>query len=117
MKLVDYKTFIRLPSGTIFAPYTPCATLDELAIKVDQGQELKGQYVFNGVISLTPWIDLYTSLYKVGDEEEAQFEIYDGDSNDYRSYEMFLVFDEKDIDKLINVLQWAKNGCKKGEER
>ena len=90
MKLVDYKTFIRLPAGTIFAPYKPCVLEEELSIKVDAGREI--------------------------DEEEAEFEVYDGDNNDYREYRMFLIFDEKDIDKLIEVLQWAKNGCKEEGE-
>lgn len=115
MKLVDYETFIRMPSGTIFAPYTPCVLQEELSIKVDAGREFNGKYYFNWVMPLSPWIGVYTALHEVGDKEEAQFEVYDGDNNDYRDYKMFLVFDEKDVDKLIEVLQWAKNGCKEVE--
>lgn len=112
MKLVDYKTFIRMPAGTIFAPYRPCVLEKELSIKVDTGRESKDQYWFNGVMSLNPWLDgCHCSLFEIGDEEEAQFEVYDGDNNDYQDYKIFLVFDEKDITKLIEVLQWAKNGC------
>ena len=112
MKLVDYKTFIRMPAGTIFAPYKPCVLEEELSIKVDAGREIDDEHWFNGVMHLSPWIDDYTGLWEVGDEEEAEFEVYDGDNNDYRDYKMFLIFDEKDIDKLIEVLQWVKNGCK-----
>ena len=115
MKLVDYETFIRMPSGTIFAPYTLCGLEEELSIKVDTGREINGEHWFNGVMPLTPWFDEYTLLYGVGDEKEAEFDVYDGDNNDYRDYQMFLVFDEKDTDKLIEVLKWAKNGCKEGE--
>lgn len=116
MKLVDYETFIRLPSGTIFAPYTPCVLEEGLAIKVDAGREIGDENWFNGVMHLSPWIDDYTGLWEVGDEEEAEFGVYDGDNNDYRDYKMFLIFDEKDVDKLIEVLQWAKNGCKEEGE-
>lgn len=42
MRIVDYETFIRMPSGTIFAPWTPCTTLEEPEIKVDHGWEYKG---------------------------------------------------------------------------
>lgn len=112
MKLVDYKTFIRMPAGTIFAPYKPCVLEEELSIKVDAGREIDDEHWFNGVMHLSPWIDDYTGLWEVGDEEEAEFEVYDGDNNDYRDYKMFLIFDEKDVDKLIEVLRWAKNGCK-----
>ena len=116
MKLVDYKTFIRMPAGTIFAPYKPCVLEEELSIKVDAGREIDDEHWFNGVMHLSPWIDDYTGLWEVGDEEEAEFEVYDGDNNDYRDYKMFLIFDEKDVDKLIEVLQWAKNGCKEEGE-
>ena len=27
-------------------------------------------------------------------------------------YKLFLVFDNNDIDKMIDVLKWAKGGCK-----
>lgn len=102
MHLVDFEMFNRLPAGTIFAPYTPSVLKAELAIKVDYGRE------FNGVMPLEPW-----NLDCVFDEEpiKATFEIYDGATVDYMDYEQFLIFDECDIDRLIQVLQWAKHGC------
>ena len=62
-------------------------------------------------MSLTPWFDP-DSLWKIGDTQEASFEIYDGSNVDYMDHKMFLVFDEADIDRMINALTWAKNGCK-----
>lgn len=125
MKLVDFETFIRMPAGTIFAPYTPCVLVEGLAIKTDTGRpvHLSGSilppalngtysYYFNGVMSLTPCIGQDTNLFQVGDEEEARFEAHDGDNNDYCNYKMFLVFDEKDIDNLMEAIQWAKKWCK-----
>lgn len=109
MHLVDFKTFNRLPAGTIFDPYTPSVLKEELAIKVDHGREFKEYgWIFNGVMPLEPW-----NLDSVFDEEsiKATFEIYDGCTNYYRNYEQFLIFDECDIDRLIQVLQWAKAGC------
>ena len=109
MRLVNFETFNRLPPGTIFAPYTPCVLNGRLAIKVDHGREAKGYgWYFNGVMPLEPW-----NLDSVFDEEsvKATFEIYDGDTNDYRDYDLFLIFDECDIDRLIAVLQWSKKGC------
>lgn len=109
MHLVDFETFNRLPAGTIFAPYTPSVLKEGLAIKVDHGQEFKDCcWSFNGVMSLKPW-----NLDCVFDEEpiKATFEIYDGCTNDYYGHKQFLIFDEYDIDRLIQVLQWAKHGC------
>ena len=118
MRLVNFETFNRLPAGTIFAPYTPCVLQEKLAIKVDHGREFKeylshnhshriGWY-FNGAMPLEPWnLDFVFDDVSV----KATFEIYDGDTNDYRDYNLFLIFDECDIDRLIAVLQWAKKGC------
>ena len=113
MHLVDFETFNRLPAGTIFAPYIPSVLKEGLAIKVDHGRELNPMFynfdwVFNGVMPLEPW-----NLDSVFDDESvrATFEIYDGDTNDYLGYKQFLIFDEYDIDRLIQVLQWAKAGC------
>lgn len=118
MKLVDFNTFVRLPSGTVFAPYTPCCLDGELEIKVDEGRPILSPFIpeghhFNGVLPLSPCFgdDSTIYLYKPGDEAPASFEIYDGSNIDYRSHDLFLIFDENDIDRLIKVLEWAKIGC------
>ena len=109
MHLVDFETFNKLPAGTIFAPYEPSFLKEGLSIKVDHGQEFKDHgWLFNGVMPLEPW-----NLDCVFDEEsiKATFEIYDGTTADYMTYKQFLIFDECDIDRLIQVLRWAKAGC------
>ena len=109
MHIVDFETFNRLPAGTIFAPYTPSVLREGLAIKVDHGREFKDYgWSFNGVMPLEPW-----NLDCVFDEDpiKATFEIYDGATADYMDYEQFLIFDECDVDRLIQVLLWAKHGC------
>ena len=114
MKIVDFDTFNRMPAGTIFAPYTPCVLEDMFAIKIDHGRKptntlYHSDWYFNGVMPLEPW-----NLDNVFDEESvrASFEIYDGDTNDYSDYKQFLILEERDIDRLIQVLMWAKDGCK-----
>lgn len=117
MRVVDFEEFCRMPAGTIFAPYEPCALVDRLAIKVDEGWEELSDYryfrhYFNGVMPVEPSIGEESNLWNTGDSAEASFDIYDGSSADYMEYDMFLVFDNNDIDKMINVLKWAKGGCK-----
>ena len=115
MHLVDFETFNRLPAGTIFAPYISSVLKEGLAIKVDHGKEFKDySWLFNGVMPLEP-----CNLDCVFDEEpiKATFEIYDGATADYMDYEQFLIFDEYDIDRLIQVLQWAKGDCKDEDYR
>lgn len=117
MKIVDYETFIRMPSGTIFAPWKPCVMRDGPEIKVDYGREiligsggeLKKIWSFNGTCPIVPQ-PIEGEGFDFG-EVESEFWYYDGDSNDAKNYEMFLIFEENDIDNMIKVLQWAKDGC------
>ena len=116
MRLVGFDEFCRMPAGTVFAPYEPCVLTGELEIKVDPGKEMPPDYkwarhLFNGVMPLRPWLGDDCTLWKIGDTMPASFEIYDGAAVDYMDHKMFLVFDESDIDRMINALVWAKNGC------
>ena len=117
MKIVGFDEFCRMPAGTVFAPYEHCILAEELSIKVDPGEEMPPDYKwcrhsFNGVMPLRPWLGgAEDKLWNIGDTCPASFEIYDGSSVDYMEYKMFLIFDEADIDRMINVMLWAKNGC------
>lgn len=116
MKIVNYEEFIRMPAGTIFAPYEPCIFKEELAIKTDTGEEhdipfYGKRWCFNGVMPLRPWLGDCCTLYSAGDQEDASFEIYDGDHNDYDNDGLFAILEEQDVKKLIDILQWALKGC------
>ena len=71
MKLVNFETFNKMPSGTIFAPYKPSVLEEELAIKVDHGWEYERngerKWLFNGVMSLQPF-----NLMSLFDEESIK---------------------------------------------
>lgn len=113
MKIVDYETFIRMPSGTIFAPYKPNVLLDHPEIKVDHGSEYtdadgKTRWSFNGTCVLMP----HPTEYSWDDDHcETEFFYYDGDSNDAKSFEQFLIYEKEDIENLMKVLKWAMEGC------
>lgn len=117
MKIVDYETFIHMPPGTIFAPWKPCVMRDFPEIKIDHGREelissggrLKKVWMFNGTCHMLPQ-PAESEGFDFG-EVASEFFYYDGDSTDASEYGMFLIFEEKDIDNMIKVLQWAKDGC------
>ena len=114
MKLVNYDEFIRMPAGTIFAPYARGELKEELSIKTSHGRTYQGKWVFCGIMPLTPW-NIDEVLF--GDESvRASFEAYDGDEIDCADYDKFLVLEDFDIERLISVLQWAKNGCPEEHE-
>jgi hypothetical protein len=110
MRIVDYETFIRMPAGTIFAPFTPCVFLERFEVKVDKGWEGgDGDWCFNGTMPLEPWNT--EDLFEGCDPTEAEFGVYDGDSVDASNYKLFCVLEPDDVKKLINVLHWALDGC------
>ena len=116
MRIVGFDEFCKMPAGTIFAPYEPVVLNGTLEIKVDPGHPMPKDYPyckhsFIGVMPLEPWLDDKCNLWKIGDRANASFEVYDGADCDYMEHELFLVFEELDIDRMINVLNWAKNGC------
>ena len=116
MLIVDYETFIRMPAGTIFAPYKPCVFEEGFQIKVDGGQEFESMFTgekkwaFNGTMPLEPWFDDYIYPDTYG-QWDTNFEVYDGDSNDAAEYKMFAVLEPHEIQNLINILLWAANRC------
>lgn len=118
MRLVGFDEFCRMPAGTVFALYEPCILPEGLSIKTDTGKDMPEDYkwcrhTFLGVMSLTPEITPKNEIAfsKIGDTLPASFEIYDGSNADYMDDDLFIVFDDSDIDRMINALTWAKNGC------
>lgn len=117
MKIVDYETFIRMPAGTVFAPYEPCVFQDRFMIKVDAGWEYtdgrgEKRWAFNGTMPLEPWFegDMSDWAFDLG-TYDTELVVYDGDSNDAAQYKMFAVLERYEIDGLIFALEWAQNGC------
>lgn len=119
MKIVNYEEFVRMPAGTIFAPFEPCVFTEEFAVKTDAGEERDIPYTalcpggrmwtFNGVMPLRPWLGEFDGF--LGAQEDAEYAIYDGCHNDYDKKSMFAILEEQDVKKLIKVLEWALKGC------
>lgn len=118
MKIVNYEEFVRMPPGTIFAPWVPSVTKDDFEIKVDHGHEhidLLGKKVwsYNGTMVVMPQ-PMQHDGFCLG-KVDSEFWYYDGDSCDARCHadecDMFLVYEKEDIEHLITILEWAKNGC------
>lgn len=103
-----------MPAGTVFAPFVPCVLKDRLQIKVDGGSIATGWHgevfwAYNGVMPLEPWN--LSEMYQVGDQADAEFEIYDGDQNDLIDETMIAVLEPQDVEQLIRMLRWAQRGC------
>lgn len=110
MQIVDYETFIRMPAGTIFAPYKPCVFKSPFEIKTDSGWEYDNKWFFNGTMPLEPYFDGDCYPFECG-EYDTSFDIYDGDSTDAKAHKMFAILEPHEIFNLINILYWALGKC------
>ena len=108
MLIVKREDFVKMPAGTIFAPWSPNCFMDVFEIKVDTGQfHPDCGWIYCGAMPLEPWLEA-----SVGPgQNDIDFQIYDEDQNDVADYEYIAVLERKDVENLIGKLQWALNGC------
>lgn len=132
MKIMFKKEFDRMPAGTVFAEFKPCI-FGQIMIKEDSGYEhhynetwFKGDmWYWNGATDLIPDIDYIDKLWetnvkKLGDEligteqenkyyigttEETENTCWDCSSADYNDNDLFVVFEEYEVKRMINMLQ------------
>ncbi len=119
MKIVDLESFLRMPAGTVFAPYKPCVFTDRFKIKTDTGSmvdPLFGEpfWGFLGAMSLEPDFKMSEECghgpFECG-KYKTEWCISDDSTADYLEEEMFAVFEPDEIVQLIEVLRWALRGC------
>ena len=83
MKIVDYKTFVRMPAGTIFASYKPCA-FGDFEIKTDTGHfRTKDKWGFLGTMPLDPYFIDEDHLAFGPGTFETELAVYDNADYDY----------------------------------
>lgn len=112
MKLVDFETLKELPTGTIFAEYEDFCLHSSLCIKVKDGEDFYNQSSLYGFMNLKPCFrETIPNLFEVGDKEPIIFKMYDGSGKRYSIDKKYLILEEDDFNRIIDVLEWAKNGC------
>lgn len=108
MLIVKREEFVKMPAGTIFAPWRPNCFMGIFEIKVDAGRFYPDYgWVYAGTMPLEPWLE--DSVCP--GQNDVDFQVYDGDQNDVAEYEYIAVLERKDIENLIGKLQWALSGC------
>ena len=110
MLIVKREEFVRMPAGTIFAPWRPNCFMERFEIKVDTGRLYPNYgWGYVGTMPLEPWLEDFVGP----GQNDVDFQVYDGDQNDVADYDYIAVLERKDIENLISKLQWALNGCPK----
>lgn len=108
MLIVKREEFVRMPAGTIFAPWRPNCFMERFEIKVDSGRpDPDYGWLYCGTMPLEPSLEYFTVI----GQNDVDFVVYDGDQNDVAEYDYVAVLERKDVENLIGKLQWALNGC------
>lgn len=96
MLIVKREEFVRMPAGTIFAPWRPNCFMERFEIKVNSGRpDPDYGWLYCGTMPLEPWLEDFVCPGQ----------------NDVAEYDYIAVLERKDVENLIGKLQWALNGC------
>lgn len=114
MVIVNFHDFIRMPAGTVYAPYEPCV-FGDFAIKTDTGYEVIGcdgkrYWDFLGSMPLYPSFTDDDLAFDKG-TYETDMCVYDTTGCDFEEEELFAVLEPHEVKRLINALHWALKGC------
>jgi hypothetical protein len=116
MKIVDRKTFLALPEWTVFSKYTPCI-FGELQIK---GSTLKSSgdfcaYSITSAIDRDSSEDFFDKLERMEKNGEAVPMDFDSGGRDgcFDLDQLFAVWDEQDVRKLIGRLEQSIGDAKR----
>ena len=121
MKIINGKELGFMPNGTVFsdivdksfAPsglnYGLDATINGLHILCGHDSYFTQETgKFNGVLHMLD----YVSCFNKDITEQPDWDtLTDTDSNDYTEDEYVVVYEKEEIEKIIENLQWALNGC------
>jgi hypothetical protein len=113
MKIVDRKTFLSLPAGTLFSKYEPCV-LDDLCIKgesrLPSGDNDPGDFweqQIAGAIDAVNSGDYSEKLFESQEHGTSiKFDFYcEGRDGLYDAAQLFAVWEPDDVRQLISRLQ------------
>ena len=127
MKIINGKQLGYMPNGTVFSDITDKyfdpngangdMTINGINIMCGHGSWApteSGQ--FNGVLHMLNYVPCVGTYVSLVNDENGVDELYwdattDTDSNDYTKDDWVVVYERAEVEKIIENLQWALNGC------
>ena len=111
MEIVNRDTFLSLPMNTLFSKYDPIGNFGELEIKVNDPGIWEPDFVSLQINSGWPlgcgssheFVDIMQRCEK-GQEFKWDYETAGRDGH-YDKGQLFAVYDQEDIERLINLLK------------
>lgn len=129
MKIINGKELAHMPNGTVFSDiddknFDPNDVNGDMFVRginimcghndtnctVESGR-------FNGVLHMINYIPCSGTYVDTYNDESGVDDLYwntitDTDSNDYDEDDWVVVYEKEEVEKMIENLQWALNGCK-----
>lgn len=105
MQIVDLKTLMTMPDGTLFMVYNPQYDEVEGSMKVLTGR-YRNKPGWNGELSLNPYIENEGGL-TAGSYRITNWSIIDTSNNDYMDNTLFAVFDINEMENMKQILEVA----------
>jgi hypothetical protein len=109
MKIVNRKTFLSLPSGTVYCKYNLTGNFEELAVKESESGEYGNDWVCTslyGDVEINNCDDFVDKMERYEKGEEFRFSHEEaGRDGFFDEDQLFAVYDQEDIKQLIDRLQ------------
>ena len=128
MKIINGKQLGFMPDGTVFSDIVDShfdpngangdMTINGINIMCGHGEWCPVESGrFNGVLHMLNYIPCtgtYVDTYNENGKVDEDFwdTATDTDSNDYTENDWVVVYEKEEVEKIIENLQWALNGCK-----
>lgn len=116
MKIVDRKTFLAMPAGTLFAKYEPC-NFGDLQIKGDSIHNDFFTQELSSSIECDNGIDFSDKLFDAaanGTSLPVDLQCQGRDGL-FEEYQLFAVWEPTDVENLITRLQQAQKDAYKSK--
>lgn len=122
MKIINGKQLAYMPNGTVFSDiidkyFDPNGangdmTINGLNIMCGHDDTFTPESgIFNGCLHMLGYVSCRGIEIEDEDEYDQFSTIIDTDMNDYTEQDWVVVFDKEEIEKIIENLKWALNGC------
>lgn len=123
MRIINGKQLGYMPNGTVFSDikdkdfnpddYYGVAYINGLHIMCGHGNYFPVESgEFNGVMHMLDYVPVIDHLIDIDNLRDDEWNcITDTDSNDYTENDWVVVYDRKEVEMIIDNLQWALRGC------
>ena len=128
MKIINGKQLGYMPNGTVFSdivdkhfdPYGPNGDMSINGINIMCGHDCDwfptDSGKFNGIMHMINYVPCSGTDVNTHNDENGVDEFYwdiliDTDHNDYTENDWVVVYEKAEVEKIIENLQWALNGC------